>query len=180
MVAYLGGIVVGGKQVGSSQPLPGIDWSHQQTHSGKMFVSGNRFVSVADNGYAYFWISIPAGYTAHTVYEIAATGKCYIDFYEGPTVSGGTAVTPANKNRASANTAHVSTKHGVTVSNAGTLIPQDGLIGSGDRHTIIGGSAGMANEFILDASTDYLIAVQNKSGGAADIAIAVAFYEVSI
>lgn len=145
-----------------------------------MYTAGYRWTAVADTTTLYLSIGIPAGYVAHLIYEVIGTGKTYIDLYEGATVSGGTAITPANKNRMSANTAHVTVTRDVTVSNAGTLIPQDGLIGGGDKHTAVGGGSGLDAEFILKQNTTYLIALQNKSGASNDFAAVVLFYEKSL
>lgn len=160
--------------------VPVIDVAHNQTHLGNMYTAGYRWTAQADNATLYMSIAVPSGYVAHFIYEVVATGKAYIDLYEGATVSGGTSITPANKNRMSANTSHVTIKHDVTVSDAGTLIPQDGLIGGGDKHTAIGGGAGLDAEFILKQNTTYLIAIQNKGGAAQDLAAVVLFYEKSL
>lgn len=154
-----------------------IEVAHSQTHLGAMYSAGYRWTGQADNATLYLSVTVPTGYVAHMIYEVATTGKAYIDLYEGATVSGGTAITPANKNRRSANTASVVVKRDVTVSDAGTLLPQDGLLGGGGKHTPIGGGAGLDAEWVLDEATTYLLAVQNKGGAGQDIAAAVVFYE---
>lgn len=154
-----------------------IEVGHAQTHLGVMYSAGHRWTGQADNAMLYMSFTVPAGYVAHITYEVATTGKAYIDLYEGATVTGGTAIVPANKNRRSANTASVVVKRDVTVSDTGTLLPQDGLLGSGGKHTPIGGGAGLDAEWVLDEGTTYLLAVQNKGGEGQDIAAAVLFYE---
>lgn len=160
--------------------IPVIQISHQQTHLGNMYVSGHRWTAVANDAYCYMSVTVPTGYVAHMTYEITGTGKAYVDLYEGATVTGGTSITPANKNRRSANTSHITVKYDVTVSNAGTLIPQDGILGAGDKNSPAGGGNGLDNEFVLASNTTYLLAVQNKSGGANDFSTVVLFYEKAV
>lgn len=66
------------------------------------------------------------------------------------------------------------------MSNAGTLIPQDGILGAGDKNSPAGGGNGLDNEFVLASNTTYLLAVQNKSGGANDFSTVVLFYEKAV
>ncbi len=157
-----------------------IDASHSQTHLGFMYSAGHRWTGQADNATLYLAIIVPAGYVAHMTYEVAATGKLYIDLYEGATVANGTAIVPANKNRKSENTTSIVVKRDVTVSDAGTLLPQDGLLGGGGKHTPLGGGSGLDAEWILDEATTYLLAVQNKGGAGQDIAAAIMFYEKEV
>jgi hypothetical protein len=90
-------------------------------------------------------ISSSANYTGFTLYE-------------GDTFSGGTAVTPVNRNRnASATSKMQAFVYGATATPAGTIIQAGGIGASGNPNARTGGGAGADQELLLKPDTNYVL-----------------------
>jgi len=145
---------------------------------GLVFVVSHLFINVADNGYAYMRVSIPADYNINMGFVVDAESKAYIYMYEDTTFSAnGTALTPYNQNRESTNTLNTLFYHTPTINAAGTLI-RSSMLGSAGKFTSTSGSASTVYSKRLAESTEYLIAVQNKGGDVRDINIRIICKEV--
>lgn len=166
--------------VNATTPLTTIDTAHQQVHLGNMYTIGYRWENQADNAILYLSFEVPSGYAAHMIYGASSTGKAYISFYENASISGGTEIITANKNRFSSNAANVTIRRDVSISTTGSAFPVAGLMGSGGKHSPIGGETGLDVEWILNQNTKYLLSIQNKGGASQDVALMFLFYEKAV
>lgn len=142
----------------------GIDTVHERIHGGDSFFTTHT-VSVGTGTVASCLITTPAGAErAHFTYGVEATLACTITFSEAPNASGGTALTELNLDRASTHPAVVAVTHTPTYVSAGTILANHALgtpvVGSQD-----GGRAGGRFEWLLAASTLYLIRVTALNAG---------------
>lgn len=88
------------------------------------------------------------------------TSADYVDFtlYEGDSYTGGTAVTPINRNRGSVQTTKMQTfVKGATVTPTGTIVSSGGIGSSGNPTARSGGGAAADQELILKQNTDYVL-----------------------
>jgi len=77
--------------------------------------------------------------------------------YEGDNYSGGSAVTPVNRNRNNTAVSGMSMVKASTVTPAGTLIDIDGFGTTGNPTARTGGGAGANEELVLKPSTKYTL-----------------------
>lgn len=155
--------------------------SHHRIHDGEMFSAGVIVSALADDASAD--IVIRANTTqAHLVLQVAATGNAEIHFFESPVFTNvGAQLTPADKNRITANEALTevfsisSTTSNGTELNGGMVLP-GGTKGGGSGGVNVTQREG---EWVLAPSTDYLLKVFNHSGGAQDVSIGAMWYEPS-
>lgn len=81
-----------------------------------------------------------------------------IQFTEGETYTGGTAVTPINRNRHSSTTTTMQAfVKNATCTPSGTLISSSGIGSDGSRQARSGGGSGADQELLLKANTTYAI-----------------------
>ena len=157
-----------------------ISYAHEKCHSGKFFnfsYVGNGILAAAN-----LEVLIQTGSPAelHAAFGFDVEGQCEMLIYEGTTVSAaGTAVTIIDVNRVTANTSQATATHTPTVTAVGTqlrhvFVPGGTIFppGGSDGAPVRGGT-----ELILAPSTNYLIRVNNTSGGTIDIGVEVGFYE---
>lgn len=160
--------------------LQEIDVFHHQVHEGKAYIASYRFGSVGDDATANFMIQLDStAYDFHLDIDCFCGGDAYVDIYEDCTHTDGTSITERNLNRGSLNTPNMSVKHTVSNGAQGTKIAELYIPG-GTGIAAIGRRAGMREELILDPidHTKYEIAIVNKSGGAAEVAFRITWYEV--
>lgn len=148
-----------------------MDHEHFQQHQAVMHQVHYSTDVVANSAYMDILVSVGSKLT-HLSAAVLCEGYSKVFFYEGVTVSGGTVITPYVRNReaALAGTApSISTvyKHTpTTITDLGTSIFPNGVHvpgGSSPARPSAGGRA--SDEWALAPSTDYLIRVQNLSGG---------------
>ena len=153
-----------------------ISGPHHKVHQGRFFNLSKIFAAVANNASAD--VLMKTGATApHMVFDVTAGGNAYIYLYEGTTVSAdGTTLAVTNHSRASTRVADLTGFHTPTVSATGTQLDEL-FIPAGSGPKAGGGGVSFADEYILAVSTNYLIRITNKSGGAADFGVHVEFYE---
>jgi hypothetical protein len=133
-----------------------IDEAHHEIHAGAHY-SASHAVSVGTGTAVTVLITTPATDDIHLVFSVAATNSGTWTFSEDPNASAGTAVVSYNNDRGSANTSDVTITHTPTYSSSGTVL-QNFCIGTAGQGNSHGGGAGEArNEWILKASTLYLI-----------------------
>jgi len=127
------------------------------------------------NGSTYdLLISVPSGYNMHLLKMRSNVGEGDVDIemYEGTTTSAdGSAGTPVDVNRVTANTANVGFYTGPTVTDAGTLIHTGWAVPTATGTGL--SSAGVSNteageEWVLKANTKYLYRITNNSGATID------------
>ena len=155
-----------------------IDYEHFRVHEGHRIIYHFLNLAVSDDAYADILIEVAAD-IAHFSGEVTAEGLAYVSFYEGPTLSAaGTEITGVNRARASYARAPLMTvSHTPTVSVVGTTLVAGRILPGGTNPAqAVGGRIG-SEEWVLNANTDYLLRVQNKSGSAAYIEILLDMYE---
>lgn len=167
-----------------------IDSVHKHTHEGRYF-SGGYYNAAVANGDTVD-ILIQAGTeSTHAKFKAVCGGDSTLQVYEGATFSAaGTAVTMSNHNRGSAKAFDGTVTHTPTITGTGTQINGTALIAAG----VSGGGGGgggssggrgsdsnsFASEFILAASTDYLVRITNNSGAATKIESHVEAYQPNL
>jgi len=154
---------------------------HYQTHLGNAYIASHKFLAVADDAVAEIYIKVPAGAEPHIVFHRDLEGNADVELFEDTTTQGplndGTAITPVNINRNSANVSVVEFFHTPTVLVDGTqLLIEWNAAGTGG---VAGGSEGSFDEFELAKGKNYLFRVTNRSGQARNIGMFARYYEVA-
>ena len=102
-----------------------------------------------------------------------------IKVYEGGDYSGGTAITPINRNRNSSNTFQSSLTTGATGTDKGTLlITHAAFASSGPAGSSVPDTGGGSDSLILNSSKKYLVEIVNQVASATDVEIDVTLYEI--
>lgn len=162
-----------------SDPLGGvvtIPMEHHEIHEGHSFTALHVRSGTPTTG-ALLEVVAPASGDIHAVFLPEANAESVAYLYEGQTSSAGTAVTAYNRDRNSTTAATLTAVHTPTVATTGSDILCAWNIGSSG----IGGARGSGtgargNEFILKASTKYLLKVMPTASGATCI-LSVDWYE---
>jgi len=153
--------------------------THHEVHEGEAFNASYLVPhgSEVANDAAQDFLFVTGTKTAHAFINIAVGGDCDALLYEGTTASAnGTGLAELNLNRTSTNTATATAFHTPTVTTEGTLLQQKFLPG-GVGPLAPGSSHSAGAEWILKASTKYLVRVTNRSGGAIQLSIMAEWYE---
>ena len=175
-------------EVDDSGSLVTIGHAHSKVHQGTYYNASHYFSAVSNNADALLLLKLGSK-SCHSVIQIGITGDSILKFHEAPTLTAdGTSISVVNHNRTKAlqSPAYVATTtafHTPTIGdsplNYGTpLIP--GFVLPGGTKDKGGGAIAEASgeQWVLAASTNYLIRVTNISGSAQNISIDIAFYEV--
>ncbi len=168
-------------EVGSlSKALAVVTAIHKRVHDGGMFQLDRVVEAVADDGTIELLVQVPAATQVHLRFAAAAAGDARISIFEGTTFSdAGTAMTAVNRNRVpTISTPGSVVTHTPTVTGDGTEL-SDVLIPGGSGGNASGGTDDGFQEWILAASTDYLVRLKNISGGAAHLGLQLNWYEPS-
>lgn len=156
------------QEVGSNYAFVVQSIEHVRTHEGRMFSAGFMWDSaakIANGAFADIAFTTPAVAAPHTVIDVMVGGDCEVYVYEDATISGGTAITPINRNRRSTNTSNTTVVHTPTITAVGNLIGREFAPG-GVGHKAGGGMGSFAGEFVTQYSKTYLVRVKNVSGSA--------------
>lgn len=138
-----------------------IAHGHHEIHEGGYYHVAGSANAAADDEYA-FCVSTPNTSTwSHLFWNVSVKGESVVELWEGADTSGGTLVTPNNRNRNCPATANTTVMENCVVS---------GAAGSGARldyiHTGAGKvSASMArdvDEWVLKSGTTYLFIVRSE------------------
>jgi hypothetical protein len=153
-----------------------IDAVHSEVHKGDGFSHTEKHAIA--NGASFDVLMInPAGNRPHfRSLTIADGAPMDVELFEGTTVSAnGSTMGVLNTDRNSANTNNMTLFSGPTITDDGSLIEFNFVVG--DRKA--GGTAeSPVLEWILKEDTNYLLRVTNNSGGASDFAHNLFWYEV--
>jgi hypothetical protein len=153
--------------VGVDDPLPQISYGAQKLNDGKVYGIGvvNDFDNpLADDASIDIGIAWNAGITPLVSFFGLCQGDAVGFLYESASLSGGTAATAVKLNRNSTIASQSAITVGPTVSNVGTLVLKQILIG-GTGKKAGGGEVGSSN-LILKPLTSYLIRLTNVNGTA--------------
>ena len=138
--------------------LETIELEHHEVHEGNFYTISDYDNDVDIIAPKYWHLKTPDTVKRiHIKMEVGANGADLVEFFETPTLTGnGTALTPKNNDRNSANATTLLVYYDPTVTADGTRITAD-LIGTNNNKTIIGGSIRNGAEFILKRNTSYLV-----------------------
>lgn len=147
----------------STHTLQIIDYPHHEIHSGShYYIEGFAALELNDNLYVKL-VTPDTTKWAHFLWMIESSGILTTYLYEAVSggMAGGSAVTPLNNNRNSANTSGLTITSGVTVATSlGTTISQAKW---GSRSG--GGGQDREDEIILKQNTTYLRAFTSGVNG---------------
>jgi hypothetical protein len=147
--------------------LETIDYSHHEIHSGDhYFVSINK--EIPNGGTFNLAFTTPNTTSwAHMLFGVSSELEVEIICYEGVTsFTGGTAITPLNNDRNSANTSGITDMvSDTTVTLGSPIILKTSVLGSGRD---AGGEARGDNEMILKQNTKYYLLITNQAVGASN------------
>lgn len=172
----------GGRLIGTRQrPNVVTDIETDNIHAGVGYdVSG--FGTLTNGANTIFYANVGALPLHFHGFEVKTTaGEVVIELYEAPTVTAnGTAITPRNKNRGSANTALSLIYGGTTVSANGTLLFTRKIFGTSQGSHYEGGDVGVGSEWVLKPNTKYIIKITNSSGTTISYTAGFYFYEKAL
>lgn len=157
-----------------------LDAPHHEIHEGETFQVSYKSPDaspVGDNATVVFTLTVGANKTAHLIWDAACGGDFETEFYEGSTTTGGTNMTPQNKNRTFPNANTVTVVRDPTVSAAGTLLENIFAPGGTGPQASGSTSGGQRDEWILKKSTKYTIRLTNRSGGNQPVSLRAEWYE---
>ncbi len=155
-----------------------IDVAHHETHEGDAYAIATFVDPVADEASLDIGVLTPAGGKwGHFVAEVDFLGMCELYIYEAPTYTGGTSITPRNRNRNYADNSIMTAVSGPTVSAVGTELVKSKAGSGTNNKTVRTGQVRSQAEWILRADTKYLFRVTNESGGNSYIAPTINWYE---
>jgi hypothetical protein len=152
---------------GVNDPLPQIEYTSQKLRDGKVYAIGvvkDFDDPLADDASIDIGIAWSAGVTPTVSFFGLCQGDAVGYLYEGATMTGGTSATAVKLNRNSTIASQSAITVGPTVSNVGTLVLQQILIG-GTGKKAGGGEVGSSN-LILKPLTSYLIRLTNVNSTA--------------
>ncbi len=153
--------------IGVNDPLPQIEYTSQKLRDGKVYAIGvvqDFDDPLADDASIDIGIAWSAGVTPTVSFFGLCAGDAVGFLYESASLSGGTAATAVKLNRNSTIASQSAITIGPTVSNVGTLVLEQILIG-GTGKKAGGGEVGSSN-LILKPLTSYLIRLTNVNGTA--------------
>lgn len=160
---------------GSDRPLPTVDVNHLRLHEGRAYYVYRVETALAVNGNLDIAVAWPSGILPHAVFNYQCGGDSRFYVYEGPTTSGGTALTIHRRNRALSTTSTGAAVYGPTVTNLGTEIFGE-IITSGQGGTGAGGG-GYTYEYVLAPLTTYLFRLTNINAQAHIAELLIEWYE---
>ncbi len=158
--------------------LHAISVLHSKIHAGNTFFVSFKTADgapLADDATLSFALTSGAK-TLHIVSTGLFGGDGEKEYLEGSTITGGTATTVYNRDRASLTATTVTVVRDPTVNAPGTLIDNQ-FIPGGTGGKSLGGTSGPRNEWIFKASTIYVIRLTNRAGNAQPASLAVEWYE---
>lgn len=162
----------------SDRPFPMLDVNHLRLHEGRAYYVYKQYTKsspLAVGAHLDIALAWPSGVIPHAlfVYQCAGDSEFYI--YEGPTTSGGTALTIHRRNRFIETTSSGAAVLNPTVTATGTEIFGE-FIASGQGGTGSGGN-GVTQEFILKPLTTYLFRITNVNSQAHAAELMLDWYE---
>lgn len=147
--------------------LTQITGDHRYIHDGKAFTYvGNTGSLTAGTGTYSVSIHTPIESSGKKIHfrpvKFSATANTMLlTITEASTITGGSAVTPINRNRNSSIVSESVVKAGVTVSVAGTTVYQEAVGGGSNPSNNKGGSGGANQELVFKPDTEYTVKIDN-------------------
>lgn len=155
-----------------------IDTIHNEVHRGEMWHGEYTFASVANGNNADLRL-LTGAQELHFDADVTVTGQATVTLYEAANISAGTAITLRNRRRLSGDLnppytlTHTPT---VTATGATALIPGRIIPGGSNPTTRVGASTRPDVEWELLPNTEYLLRINNSSGGAIIVTVDIDAY----
>ena len=157
-----------------------ITHEHQKVHEGEFYSAGYLDEAVINDGTIEILLQTPADKTMHSYIKLIAGGDARFDVYEGTTFSAaGTAISPVNHNRSSANTCGCTVTHTPTITTDGTLIWSEYIAGGSGGLTPGAVQNVSTEQAVFDSNAVYLFRLTNLAGTAQPLQIISAYYPVA-
>jgi hypothetical protein len=157
-----------------------MDYEHFRVHQADMYEISYIDLAVAND--ASIEVLLSCVELTHVTFSALTEGLSYAYLFEAPTYSGGTVLTPHNRNREAALDGTAPTiantyKHSPTVTGTGTSIVDGAIVpgGSSPARPSAGGRA--STEWLLAGGVDYVARLTNKSGSSAWMELQMDIYE---
>jgi hypothetical protein len=121
------------------------------------------------------------GAIVHFIRENYASSLGGVEFrlLEDVTATGGTVMTPQNRNRTAANTASLVIKSGATVTNTGTELSLVGLPASDSPFGRVSQDGADTIQWVLDSDSVYAIEIKNLTADAKTVYAELVWYEIA-
>lgn len=165
---------------GADAPVIMVDVNHQRNHDGRAFFAYKVYPDSAPLGATAsidIVLASPSGVFPHITVDALCLGDAEFYIYEGTGTTGGTTLTPINRNRnyAVSNQSQIAMVAGPTVTSLGTELDAQ-IIAGGSGKKSGGGSAGSL-EYVLKPLTNYLFRLTNVNGTAHAAYMQLEWYE---
>lgn len=165
---------------GADAPVIVVDVNHQRNHDGRAFFAYKVYPDSAPLGATAsidIVLASPSGVFPHITVDALCLGDAEFYIYEGTGTTGGTTLTPINRNRnyAVSNQSQIAMVAGPTVTSLGTELDAQ-IIAGGSGKKSGGGSAGSL-EYVLKPLTNYLFRLTNVNGTAHAAYMQLEWYE---
>lgn len=159
-----------------------IEGDHSYIHEGRSFRLPVSVAGLAAAAKTAIQIQTPAATSGYIHFRpalfSAKASYMTLTVYESPTFSGGSVATPINANRNSARVSAVVAKTGVAYTSGGIVLDKMSVGTGGNPSSRAGGGGSQALELVFKPSTDYIIVVENPTGGAtSDAELLLSWYE---
>jgi len=148
----------------ATETLQIITYEHHEIHAGSHFYICS-FETLDDGDSADFAVTTPnTAKWAHMTFQVEGTSQTEFYIYEGSAVTGGTATTPLNNDRNSANTSDLTIAKNPTVNTLGTMIysQSKGLVGATPSKADSEGVVTREREIILKQNTTYIFRITSR------------------
>jgi len=165
---------------GADAPVIMVDVNHQRNHDGRAFFAYKIYPDsspLAATTSIDIVLASPSGVFPHITVDAMCLGDAEFYIYEGTGTTGGTTLTPVNRNRnyADSNPSQIAMVVGPTVTSLGTQLDAQ-IIPGGSGKKSGGGSAGSL-EYVLKPLTNYLFRLTNVNGTAHAAHMQLEWYE---
>lgn len=163
---------------GADAPLITIDINHQRNHDGRAWFAYKMYpksAPLADGASVDIVLASAGGVFPHVTVEALCLGDAEFYIYENAVATGGTALTPINRNRNDTSSSQVAMIVNPTVSSLGTQIDAQ-IIPGGTGKKSTGGSS-HSLEYVLKPLTNYLFRLTNVNGTDHAAHLALEWYE---
>lgn len=163
-----------------------ISSDHNYIHQGIGFSVVYQVSALGAGAKVYLGITTPSGASGKYIH-FRPTGFSSTDsgvvgkIYENLSYTGGSSVTPFNRNRVSTTTSSSTVATGVTATPGAQLVVAAASVGSGGNPTSSAGGGGSSenNELIFKAATPYVIEIENIGAAATNVVLTLFWYEES-
>jgi len=165
---------------GADAPVIVVDVNHQRNHDGRAFFAYKMYPDsspLAATASIDIVLASPSGVFPHITVDAMCLGDAEFYIYEGTATTGGTTLTPVNRNRnyADSNPSQIAMVVNPTVTSIGTQLDAQVIAGGSGKKS--GGGAVGSLEYVLKPLTNYLFRLTNVNGTAHAAHMQLEWYE---